>query len=174
MRQLFGILLLLGILPVAAEPLAEAFQAIERRDYPTAHALLLPLAKAGNAEAQFQLGQLYHYGRGVPEDDVAALGWFERAARQGSAKAQYELGNMYAFGFGVVPDDPNADRKAAKWYFEAARQGHPDAQYGLGILFLTGKGVRPSHEEALKWMRRAAAQGHRDASLYLRGSTPPK
>ncbi len=174
MRRLVAILLLLGIFPVAAEPLADALRAIERQDYAGAHALLMPLAKAGNAEAQFQLGRLYHYGRGVPEDDVAALGWFERAARQGSAQAQYELGNMYAFGFGIAPGDPDADRKAAKWYFEAARQGHPDAQYSLGILFLTGKGVRPSHEEALKWMRRAAAQGHRDASLYLRGSTPSK
>ena len=44
--------------------------AIERGDYATAMRELRPLAEQGFASAQFNLGQLYANGQGVPKDDA--------------------------------------------------------------------------------------------------------
>ena len=61
--------------------------AFERHDYSAARSTWLPLAEAGNAEAQFLLGTLYEEGRGVPPDFDEAAHWYERAATQGHPKA---------------------------------------------------------------------------------------
>ena len=172
-RTLAAAALTLLILPVQAEALQDAITALQRKDYPTAARLLEPLARAGQAQAQLRLGQLYYHGHGVRESDTEALRWYERAARQGLAEAQFQLANMYAFGLADLPADTDPNRLAAQWYFEAAQQGHAEAQYSLGILFLTGSGVTQSAGEADKWIARAAAAGHADARAY-RAAAPKK
>ncbi|HSO06798.1 MAG TPA: tetratricopeptide repeat protein [Pelomicrobium sp.] len=171
---IFGIIGFLLLSPAFAAPLDDADQAYARGDFATATRLYRSLADAGNPQAQLRLGLMFHYGLGIPENDVEALNWFERAAKQGLPEAQFQLGNMYAFGFGVAPNDPAADRNAAEWYFAAARQGHAEAQYALGVLFLTGKGVQASEGEARKWMQRAAESGHADAKIFIQSSKPTK
>jgi TPR repeat protein len=155
--------------PARADALQDGLAAVNRKDYPEALRLLDPLAKAGNAQAQLQLGLLHYHGHGVRESDTQARAWFEKAARQGSAPAQFQLGNMYAYGLAELPEGADVYRVAAQWYFEAARQGLAEAQYSLAILFVTGSGVQQSQDEAQKWMKRAAAQGHADAKAYLEG-----
>ncbi|MFM2121170.1 MAG: hypothetical protein RL722_2638, partial [Pseudomonadota bacterium] len=150
-----------------ADALQDGLSAVNRKDYPEAIRQLEPLAKAGNAQAQLQIGLLHYHGHGVRESDAQARQWFEKAARQGSAPAQFQLANMYAYGLAELPEGADPYRVAAQWYFEAARQGLAEAQYSLGILFLTGSGVQQSQEEAQKWIVRAAAQGHADARAYL-------
>lgn len=157
-----------------ADSLAESRAAFARRDYQRSFQLLLPLARAGNPEAQVRLGHMYYHGQGVREDDAEAFIWFQRAALVGYAEGQYQLANMYAFGFGVPRDETDPDRAAARWYFEAARQEHPEAQYSLGILFFAGKGVMRSDDEALVWFRRAANLGHRDAQRFIEGHAGPR
>ncbi|MEY2687806.1 MAG: hypothetical protein RL375_2004 [Pseudomonadota bacterium] len=168
--------LALGSSLARADALQDGVSAVNRKDYPEAIRLLDPLARAGNAQAQLQIGLLHYHGHGVRESDAQARQWFERAARQGLAQAQFQLGNMYAYGLADLPDEADTYRLAAQWYFEAARQGLAEAQYSLGILFLTGSGVQQSQEEAVKWIRRAADQGHGDAKAYLSGgsSTPAR
>src|SRR5262250_941198 len=41
--------------------------------------LLMPLAQAGDPDAQTYLGILYREGRGVPLDNVEAVNWFYKA-----------------------------------------------------------------------------------------------
>lgn len=171
-RFIVPFILLAGILPAAAETLQDGILAVQRKDYPAALRTLEPLARAGDPQAQLQLGLLYFHGHGVRESDPEATRWFERAARQGLAEAQYQLGNMYAYGLEAAPAGVDGQRLAAQWYFEAARQGHVQAQYSLGILFLTGSGVVQDVPEAERWMARAAAGGHADAAAYLKGKTP--
>jgi uncharacterized protein len=161
--------LTLCLVGARADALQDAQAAVLRKDYPAAARLLEPLARHGNAVAQLRLALLHYHGHGVPEDNVLALQWFERAARQGLPDAQYHLGNMYAYGLARLPADADPSRLAAQWYFEAARQGHAEAQYSLGILFLTGSGVEQSPAEATRWIEKAAAQGHADAATYLKG-----
>ena len=61
-------------------------------------------AEQGYAQAQSNLGVLYHQGRGVRRDYTKAAMWFRKAAEQGNADAQYELGLFYKSGRGVPQD----------------------------------------------------------------------
>jgi len=49
--------------------------------------MLRSLAEQGHAEAQYNLGVMYDYGEGVPEDDAEAMKWFRLAAEQGHQHA---------------------------------------------------------------------------------------
>jgi tetratricopeptide (TPR) repeat protein len=114
-----------------AGPLEDGYAAERRGDFQAAFLLLEPLAKQGNAKAQFQLGHMYHTGKGgVPQDYTKALEWFRKAADQGNADAQFNLGSMYYVGQ-VVPQDY---AEAMKWYRKAADQGNAGAQKYLARL----------------------------------------
>jgi TPR repeat protein len=69
-------------------------------------------AANGNADAQYLLGEMYEYGRGVPQDDKTAVKWYTLAAEQVHGMAQYMLASMYEDGRGVSQDLKEAD----KWY----------------------------------------------------------
>jgi TPR repeat protein len=45
---------------------------------------------------QLLVASIYDFGQGVPQDDAAAVKWYELAAAQGSAKGQYQAGAVYA------------------------------------------------------------------------------
>ena len=87
--------------PATAGPWEDAYN---RGDYATAVQELRPPAKQGNAQAQYNLGVMYHRGLGVPQDYREAVRWFRKAAEQGSADAQGNLGVMYGNGKGVTQD----------------------------------------------------------------------
>ncbi|HSQ91047.1 MAG TPA: tetratricopeptide repeat protein, partial [Nitrospiraceae bacterium] len=71
-----------------------------RGDYATALREWRPLAERGDALAQYNMVVLYRKGRGVPQDDVQARQWYEKAAVQGQAKGQFSLGTLYFNGEG--------------------------------------------------------------------------
>ena len=73
---------------------------------------------------------MYDNGRGVKQDYIKAVEWYQRAAEQGVADAQYNLGVMYYNGQGVKQDYI----KAVEWYQKAAEQGHAEAQFNLDRL----------------------------------------
>jgi hypothetical protein len=58
-------------------------------------------AKAGYADAQFELGGCYHTGNAVKKDEQKAARYYKLAADQGHVDAQLELGWRYALGKGV-------------------------------------------------------------------------
>jgi len=92
------------LVPVAYAGFVDAQAAYDRGDYATAYKEFKALAEQGNAEAQNNLGIMYEYGRGVPEDDTEAAKWFLKAAEQGNRFAQLSLGIMYECGAGVPQD----------------------------------------------------------------------
>ncbi|MFP6743491.1 MAG: hypothetical protein VCD33_18005 [Alphaproteobacteria bacterium] len=49
-------------------------------DFVLAHGEWLPLAKSGDARAQYQLGVMYQRGEGVDADTAEAARWFGLAA----------------------------------------------------------------------------------------------
>ena len=79
----------------------EGFTSYLSGNYTRAFILWLPLAEAGEIEAQFGLGLLYEQGRGVLRDIEAAASWYARAAEHGSMRAPTQLGGTYARGDGV-------------------------------------------------------------------------
>ncbi len=87
-----------------ADPLSDANRVYDSGDYGKAAKLYSPLAKNGNAEAQYVLGMMYRAGRGVSHDYQEARKWYLLAAEQGHPLAQFYLGWMYAGGKGVPKD----------------------------------------------------------------------
>ena len=76
-------------------------------------------AEQGHADAQSNLGVMYHRGEEVPQDNLKAVMWYHRAAEQGHAFAQSNLGVMYAKGAGV----PQDYARAHMWFNIAASSG---------------------------------------------------
>lgn len=110
-----------------------------------------PLADRGDADAQYNLGQAYKLGRGVPLNMNLAEQWYERAARQGHEQASANLG-LILF--------QNGRRREAMPYIErAAAGGDPRAQYVLGTALFNGDVVARDWPRAYALMSRAAAEG---------------
>src|SRR6516165_6211585 len=101
--------------PAMAGPFEDGVAAYNRSDYATAMSLLRPLADRGHAGAQYKLGVMYAYGRGVPQDDVLAVALYRKAADQEDTDGQFGLGVMYEYGRGV----PQDFAQAVAWYHKA-------------------------------------------------------
>ena len=114
----------------------------------------LPLAKEGNASAQYNVGTMYYEGLGVYDNFDEAFIWFRRSADQGYARAQSRLGYIYADG-DEVPQDYAL---AVKWFQLAATQGHAKAQYNLGTLYREGLGVPQDFVMAHLWLNLATSR----------------
>ena len=157
---------LVVILCAVASPVGADFQsghdAYQRGDYATALREWKPLAERGIADAQYNLGLMYYFGRAVPKDDATAVKWYRKAADQGYAGAHFNLGFMYAEGQGVPQDAAEAMkwyRGAVKGYGKAAEQGEASAQNNLGFMYANGLGVAQDYAKAVKWYSKAAEQG---------------
>ena len=76
----------------------------QAQDIPSALELadLRAKAEVGDTSAQFNLGDMYDTGEGVPQDDAEAARWYRLAAEQGDADAQFNLGVMYDTGENAV------------------------------------------------------------------------
>ena len=147
--------------------------AYDKGDYATALKEFMPLAEQGDASAQYNLGQIYRQGLGVPEDYKTAVKWNTLAAEQGHAKAQYNLGVMYDNGQGVLQDY----KTAVKWYKLAAEQGFAKAQYNLGGMYALGQGVIEDKVFAHMWANILNSNGHEEGKkimdyLLEQGITP--
>lgn len=145
----------------AAADLKAGVDAWNAGDYKAALAEWRPLANRGNANAQYNMGQAYKLGRGVPADPAIARSWFEKAAQQGHERAQSNLG-LLLFEAG--------DRKTAMyWIRKAAERGDPRAQYVYGTALFNGDGVPKDWPRAYAMMSMAVAAGvpRADSSLAL-------
>ena len=98
--------------PASSADFQKGLTAAQSGDFATALREWKPLAKQGYAYAQYNLGQMYRRGQGVPQDYETAVKWYRLAAEQGDATAQNNLGLMYENGQGV----PQDYKTAVKWY----------------------------------------------------------
>lgn len=76
-------------------------------------------AEAGHASAQFNLGNHYRDGTGVPRNQAYALLLFRLAANAGNINAQYNLAHMLFHGQGAMADPG----QAFYWWRTAAEAG---------------------------------------------------
>lgn len=122
-----------------------------RGDPGGAVALWRPLAEAGNADAQFNLGQAYKLGRGVAADAATAQGWYQKAARQGHEQAQVNVGLLLYNG--------GRRQEALPWIRKAVELGDARAQYILGTELFNGDLVAKDWPRAYALMLKAADGG---------------
>ncbi len=114
--------------------------------------LLILASNLGNAEAQYNLGNMYAEGIEVTQNEIEAVKWWRLSSSQGYVKAHTNLGASYALGRGVRKNKI----KAAQLSRLAANQGIPEAQYNLGNMYAKGKGVTRNEIEAVKLFLLAA------------------
>ena len=99
---------------------AEGLEAYDAGDLRSAYEAWLPLAEAGDIQAQVAVAGLLEVGglRLAP-DLPQAVSWYRRAAERGDPVAQMNLGDFYARGHGV----PRDRARALAWFSLAAEQG---------------------------------------------------
>lgn len=128
-------------------------------NYQAAVAEWRPLAIAGDADAQFNLGQAYKLGRGVPADLVQAEAWYRRAAKQGHLQAEDNLG--------LVLFTANRRADAMPFILASAARGEPRAQYVLGTAHFNGDLAPQDWPRAYALTKRASDAGLGIASARL-------
>lgn len=122
-------------------------------------------AKAGNIEAQRNLGICIIYSLGIDRDDNEAFPWFEKAAKKGDAEAQTYVGDFYYGEFGDLFEDKEKD--AFKWYKKASDQKFPEGIYLLSQCYLLGDGVKENENKYLELLKEAAELDNGNACYDL-------
>lgn len=160
-KLIVAMLIALGAAANACAGFAEGATAYNAKNYSRALKEIVPLAKAGHADAQHLLGLMYYMGRGVALDYNTALVWHRKAAEQGKADAQYVVGAMYYTGNSVPADA----KQAVAWFRRAASKGHAEAQHALALMYRYHAGGLP-HDKVLAYMlwNLAAARGNPNAA----------
>ncbi|MCF8474180.1 MAG: SPOR domain-containing protein [Emcibacter sp.] len=163
--RLFLSIAILGIwlYSPAHATVADGVFAYEQGDYQKAREEWLPYAALGNANALYNLGQLYRMGRGVEENYIKAEEYYQRAAEQGHIGAQRNLGTLYYFGrTGKVDHE-----KALKWLTKAAVNGDARSQLMAGTMYFNGEAGEIDAVKAYAWITLAAQAGLRNADDAL-------
>ncbi|MDO7833550.1 SPOR domain-containing protein [Sphingobium sp. HBC34] len=162
MKHILGLAAIAAMMGVTAPALADVktgVDAWQQGDYAKAIAEWRPLAQGGDPDAQFNLGQAYKLGRGVPSDLNVALDWYRKAAQQGHLRAEDNLA-LLMFQQG--------DRAAAIPYLQrASARGEPRAQYIVGTALFNGDLIGKDWVRAYALMTRASASGLPQAATSL-------
>lgn len=137
----------------------QGVDAWHRGDYAEAVSAWRPLAIAGDADAQFNLGQAYKLGRGVATDLKQAEHWYQKAALQGHQQAEDR--------YGLVLFQNGNRKEALPWLEKSVARGEPRAQYVLGTALFNGDIAGKDWVRAYALMTRASAAGLSQASLTL-------
>jgi len=154
----------LATMSVATAGIASAdgragYEAWQRGDFETAIKNWRPLAIAGDGEAQYNMGQAYRLGRGVPVDLRQAEDWFRKSAMQNNVQGKA--------AYGIVMFQNGKRAEALPYLEDAAGHGNPNAQYIFGTILFNGELVARDYPRAYAMMTRASASGIQAASSAL-------
>src|SRR5277367_2065798 len=133
--------------PVGGDLMVEARVAADAGDYTAALAVWEPLARAGHARAQNNIGACFSEGLGVERNPSLAIKWLTLSAEGGDAVGQRNLATAFLKGLGVKVDGS----RAAELFRAAAEQGDGPAQDKLSSMLLAGDLITPDVEEARHW-----------------------
>lgn len=130
-----------------------------RGDYKAAVDEWRKAAIAGDPDAQFNLGQAYKLGRGVPVDLPMAESWYRKAALQGHAQAEDN------YGLALFQDGKRAE--AVPWLEKSVARGEPRAELVLGTMLFNGDGIERDWVRAYALMTRSSGAGLPQGSQTL-------
>ena len=107
----------------------------------------LLLAEEGDTLSMLRLGHHCLNGLGTPQDEAAAMQWYERAQASGNRSAGRYIALMYLNGWGV-----EADAQYAVAYTEPGADRPVFSNHDLACLYLLGYGnLEPDMEQAMYW-----------------------
>ena len=149
---------MLAAVPALADTKA-GVEAWERGDYRTAVDQWRAAADGGDADAQFNMGQAYKLGRGVPVDAQRAEEYYGRAAAQGHVQA--------ADNYGLALFQNGKAREAIPYLEKSVVRGEPRAQYILGTMLFNGVDIKKDWVRAYALTSKAAEAGLPQATQSL-------
>lgn len=113
-------------------------------------------ARAGDVDAQCNVGVFYVNGQGVPRDYKEGIAWLYKAGNLGSAHAQFLLASLYSQGFGETLSDP-----AKTWFWAALAAANnslpePERQRAVKMMsagekYLTAQQLAKVQQSAKDW-----------------------
>ena len=115
----------------------------------------MKLAKKGNAEAEFKIGEMYETGFGVKKDMKEAMLWITKAAAQGHENASFKM--LY---WDIQKNGLKGENK--KKFSELrtkANDGNVQAMYYVGKMYAYGVGVKTNYDKSLDWLNKATFAG---------------
>lgn len=124
----------------------------------------------GDAQSQFEIGQMFQYGIGVTQNDQSAIIFYQNAAEQQHLGAEYNLGVLH-----LEHAKESADYQTAlNWLTDAAFKGNKRSQYVLSRILEQGKTgpdgalyIQPNHEQAMSMLYLSAASNYGPAEYEL-------
>jgi uncharacterized protein len=125
---------------------------IQSDRFQEAYEQCLPLAEAGDAEAQMYVGWMHHVGKGVEKNLEEAERWYRRALAAQSPRVDFFLASIYW-------ERGQRDKKN-EWLERAASKGFPPALYELGRAHRFGHGVPVAPQKSRSYYEEAARRGH--------------
>jgi len=126
--------------------------------YRVARKNFLTLAEKGHAGAEFMLGVMRFYGRGVKANDALSAIWFYKSAIKGNPTGQLALGSLHIRGLGVRQDLV----RAYGWLSLAANQAIPGLQQKAIALrdkianLMNSEEIEDARHWAIRFKARAA------------------
>lgn len=134
-------------------------------------ATLANRALAGDAEAQFELAELYMHSE--HEDDIIlAEEWALKAANNGLVEAMYWLGEGYTvYAKEIAEEDPEESKAhfelAYYWLSKAHFEKHPAATLELAGFYRRGDVVEKDVDKSIALVKQAAEWGEVQAMRDL-------
>ena len=151
-----------AIATIAVPALADIKAGVEawnRGDYARAVAEWRGPALAGDPDAEYNMGQAYKLGRGVPADLPQAESWYQKAAAQGHTMAQDN------YGLALFQDGRKGD--ALPWLEKSAARDEKRAELVLGTMLFNGDAVPKDWVRAYALVNRSSQQGLAEGSKAL-------
>jgi len=165
--------------------LSAALDAYDADDYSSAVTVFRQLASVRDPSAEFFLGEVYQYGRGVDQSIEEAVRWYRRAESRAlgpksfgterrrsdcadrravhQGQAMYRLGLFHEHGQGVAKDISEAHG----YYWDASVQCHNGAALRLGRMRLADGYDAKNVDAAVTLFRRAAKRREAEAMYAL-------
>ncbi|WP_066778134.1 SPOR domain-containing protein [Sphingomonas sp. CCH5-D11] len=143
----------------AGADVKQGVDAWSRGDYKAAVEIWRPLAASGDADAQFNLGQAYKLGRGIPANLPNAIEWFRKAAAQGHSQA------IDNYGLALFQEGKKAE--ALPWLEKSVARGERRTQLVLGTMLFNADAVPRDWVRAYALVTRSSQQGLPQASQTL-------
>ncbi len=128
----------------------------QARSFKVAAAECLDASRAGDAIAQFLIGNIKVYGLAGDADPEAGMDWLRQSAAQDYTRAQLKLGELLLSG-------QKAERQpeqAVDYLRKASDKGSASGQYLLGNYYYLGLGAEQDAALGLEWYLQAASRGH--------------
>ncbi len=137
-------------------------------DEERAFELFSAASRRNHSGAMHQVGR-FLLKRDVPDADVRALEWFQRAADSGESDALNDLAVLFLRQQGRIGEQTaNRDRILA-WLRQAAKADSDVASYNLWRLYVCNAVTPSSDQELVQWLHTAARRGEEGAQRQLGG-----